>query len=822
MKKGFYVYLLEGTYGPILGPLLKSLFSNLDIPQLYRDSISSLGKKGHIVFAQNNKSILDALLLNYRMKEYGLAVPRLIFGHKLTFLQPVGKLWAMIKNHRRNSPFEEDSYLEFMKDSSNASMIFLDEKSDPGQPDPIAELLRLQRNIQIPIYIIPQRIVYRRTYIRTKGGEKKEDTQLGVIKKIQTLARAQIHGFVEHGEPINLQDILDKSASSTQFIEEVAEQIRRELRQHLVSRSSNISGAPIHRRKTMVDKTMKDPSLQSFLRAYSSEHNMPLAQIENKVCKHITKIASDPSPTVINLFSKILTWIFHNIYEGGDVNDEGLKRVREMSDKGAIVYVPCHKSHIDYLFFDLILFRNWMQVPVIATGINLAFFPVGWVLRRGGAFFMKRTFKNNPVYYQSFAAYVRTLLSERVTMGFFIEGGRSRSGKLMLPKMGLLSMILEGWNAGAVNDVIFVPVYMGYDLVLEEDSYVREMKGAQKQKENFLQFIKARKLLKKRYGKVYLRFAPPISMNKYMHNQPSYSGLGQEDKRLFDNRFAKKIISDIYEQTVVTPFSILSSVLMSRTSAIDEKTVQETFNTYLDYISSMGYNMASSFNDSESPFNEALARVLSKGFASIDQGEDEQDPNLIVVDPENRIHLEYYKNNILNCFVPASLISNVLLRYPSGIAEKFFMDEIRGLAGLMENEFILDVDSVKSALQYMVSAHIIMLSQSRYYINPDRKEHAMMFAGLIENYLESYLAVAHNIGKVKGRNKKDILKTINRYASRMYKKGEIKHIEALCLPNYTSAMDTFKAKGVMDSNNIIINEEAMEDLTRDIEAFLED
>ena len=129
---------------------------------------------------------------------------------------------------------------------------------------------------------------------------------------------------------------------------------------------------------------------------------------------------------------------------------------------------------------------------------------------------MKRTFKDNPLYAQSFGAYVRTLLGERIPMEFFIEGTRSRSGKLMLPKKGLLTMIVQGWESGVSRDVIFVPVYVGYDTVVEENAYIREMKGAPKEKENFWGLVKAGSILKNRYGKVYIRFAKPISLNDYM------------------------------------------------------------------------------------------------------------------------------------------------------------------------------------------------------------------------------------------------------------------------------------------------------------------
>jgi len=96
-----------------------------------------------------------------------------------------------------------------------------------------------------------------------------------------------------------------------------------------------------------------------------------------------------------------------------------------------------------------------------------------------------------------------------------------------------------------------------------------------------------------------------------------------------------------------------------------------------------------------------------------------------------------------------------------------------------------------------------------------------MYAGLIENYLESYLCVARNIEKVKGVSNKDILKAINRHATRMFKKGEIKRFESLCLPVYKGALDTFRTKGLIDDQNSIIDERPIKELIHEIEGYLE-
>ena len=823
-KRKDYFYLLEGEYGPFLHPFIKRLFSRMNIPALYKESISSLSEKGHIVYAQSTRSTIDALLINYRFRRESLPVPRVIFHEKYLLYQPAHRIFCILHSFlsRAASPFENEFYPRFMQEERSSSLLFLDNVPGTSRFDPILELLKIQRTIETPIYIVPQRLIYTRAPLKVKDSTKEEKTKVLGFRKLLTLVRGQEQGFIEHGEPINLKEAIRQAIGESKFYEEIASDIKNDLMQRLAVLGRNISGAPIRERSFIMRKTVKDPILQSFLRSFALESGKSREEIERTVRKHLDQIASDLSPSTINFLNKSLSWVFNNIYDGLDANTDGLQRVKEMARNGSLVYVPCHKSHIDYLILSYYLFNNWMSVPVIAAGINLAFFPIGSMLRRGGAFFMKRSFKDNPLYAQTFAAYVRTILQERIPLEFFIEGTRSRSGKLMLPKKGLLSMIIKGWESGVSRDVSFVPVYMGYDTVVEESSYISEMKGVPKEKENFWQLLKAGKILKNRYGKVYIRFAEPISLNSFMKGKTLFSQMDSDQKEDLYEVFAKKIISSIYQQTVATPFSILSCVLTSNTSAMEEQAVQEGFHLFADYLGYLQCNLASSLSSLDDAYTEAFALLKEKKIVSIDEGETDDDPNLVIAEGEERIHLEYYKNTILNFFVPASLICNVLLKYDQGIDEKTYRDQVQGLASLLENEFILDMESFKVAQQYMLDKQILHHSKGIYSIREDSRGIAGMFDGLIENYLESYLCTAKFIRKTKKLGKKDPLKEINRFASRMYKKGEIKRYEALCLPVYKGALDTFRKKEFLDERNTLADDKGLERIIRDIEAYLED
>jgi glycerol-3-phosphate O-acyltransferase len=815
-------FTFQGAYGPLLRPVMRRLFHPITVPELFKAYIQSLASQGHVVYALAAGSTTDALLLNQRLKEEGLPAPMLVFDRTFPLFQPVtDSMRNLVERLRGRNPFTGDTYRSFMQDRSRASLVFLDEGPSRRKPDVIMELIKLQRTIDTPVFIVPLRIVYQRSPLKLKDTTDEERLRITEPRKLLILMRGRERGFVEHGSSLNLRDELGRALSAGKFLEELAQEITSELRHSLAVLGSNVSGAPIRERPFIIDKTMRDPILQSFLRSYANDDPKALREAESAARRHLDQIAADLTPSTINFLDRSLSWVFNNIFEGLDVDAQGLQAVRERARTGSLVYVPCHKSHIDYLILSCCLYQNWMSVPVIAAGINLSFFPIGTLLRKGGAFFMRRSFRDNPLYAQTFSAYVRTILGERIPMEFFIEGTRSRSGKLMLPKKGLLSMIIQGWEAGVSRDVIFVPVYLGYDTVVEEKAYIREMKGAPKEKENLWGLLKAGSILKNRYGKVYIRFAPPISMTEYMRSATGLSRMTPEEKDRMYEEMAQTIISAIYRQTVATPISVMSCVLLSLGRALDEHEVRTGFHLFLEYLKHQGCSLSSTLSNEDMAFKDAVAVLQRKGILTIDPAASPGEPDLMVVRNEDRIHLEYYKNTILNFFVPVSLVSNILLKNRGSIAEKNLQKQVQNLADLLGKEFILDLESFNEAVRFMTAQGIVTVNRGTYTASQSAVDVLRLFGGLVENYLESYLCVASNLARIQDTPDKNILKTINRHAERMFKRGEIKRFESLCLPVYKGALDTFREKGLIDANNRIADKARIEELVHEIRGLLE-
>src|SRR5262249_10339652 len=152
--------------------------------------------------------------------------------------------------------------------------------------------------------------------------------------------------------------------------------------------------------------------------------------------RYASEIAADYSYSVVRILERAFTWLWNRLYEGIDVRH--LDRLGDVPPGSEIVYVPCHRSHIDYMLLGYVIYRNGLALPHIAAGLNLDLPIVGSILRRGGAFFIRRTFHGNALYTAVFRSYFRTILARGFPIKYFIEGTRSRTGRLLPPKLGLI------------------------------------------------------------------------------------------------------------------------------------------------------------------------------------------------------------------------------------------------------------------------------------------------------------------------------------------------------------------------------------------------
>ena len=350
------------------------------------------------------------------------------------------------------------------------------------------------------------------------------------------------------------------------------------LRVHFRQRRTATVGPDLSHRRTLVKQVLHEPAVRRAIRAEAGDDIRKQEVARRKAEKYALEIAADISYPTIRIMVRILRWLWNRIYDGVEVNH--MSRLHDVAKDKEVIYVPCHRSHIDYLLLGYVTYEEGLHLPHVAAGINLNMPVVGGILRRVGAFFLRRTFKGNRLYATVFDAYINQVLVKGHSMEYFIEGGRSRTGRLLSPKGGMLVMTVNSYIKSPQRPIVFVPVYFGYEKLIEGDSFIGELGGAEKKKETIGGLFSSVKSLKKQFGKVYVNIAEPVELEPVLDRlHPAWrdyeSDNGERPPWLAEivDELGTEIMQGINAAAAVTPISLLAYVLLAtpkQTIGLDE------------------------------------------------------------------------------------------------------------------------------------------------------------------------------------------------------------------------------------------------------------
>jgi len=376
-----------------------------------------------------------------------------------------------------------------------------------------------------------------------------------------------LHGrntLLRYSEPLPLSSIIQQGLEP----ELAYRKVSRILRVHFRQRRTATVGPDLSHRGALLNQVLLDPSVRRAIAAEAGDNRAMLERTTHKARKYLKEIAANISYPTIRLVERFLHWLWNRIYDGIVLNN--VEHLHDVAKNSGVIYVPCHRSHFDYLLLGYILYGQGLQMPHIAAGINLNLPLIGQILRRGGAFFLRRSFRGNRLYATLFDAYLRQLLIRGYSIEYFVEGGRSRTGRLLAPKGGMLAMTVSGWLRHPKRPLVFIPIYFGYERLIEGNSFINELGGAEKKKESLLGLIRSVKSLRENFGKVYVNVGDPIAIENILDKvKPDWQEAMQgEDERpvwISDviDELGAEIMGGINSAAAVTPISLLASVLLS-------------------------------------------------------------------------------------------------------------------------------------------------------------------------------------------------------------------------------------------------------------------
>ncbi|KAG8417923.1 hypothetical protein J3458_005375 [Metarhizium acridum] len=433
--------------------------------------------------------------------------------------------------------------------------------------------------------------------------------------------------------------------------------------------------------------------------------------------------------------TQLLTRAYH---QGIHVSSEEVLRLRKVADfaakkKQSIIFLPSHRSHVDYVSLQLICYRLGLTLPIVVAGDNLNIPLLGSFLQHAGAMWIRRSFGDDALYTTLVQSYIDTLLQEGYNFECFIEGGRSRTGKLLPPKFGILSFILDSILSGRVDDAIVCPVSTQYDKVIETEGYVTELLGVPKKKENLADFVSGgSSVLSLKLGRVDVRFHEPWSLRKFVDEQlsrlPSIPPGLDTDHHNPDVRAARekilrtmgyKVLGDINAVSVVMPTALIGTVLLTlRGRGVGFQELIRRVEWLTARIRAKGGRVAHFGN---APTSEIIHRgldVLGKDLVGVVNGLAE--PTFYAVD---RFQLSFYRNMTIHLFIYEALVSAAMYMHVKrgggpamqDISYAELKDQVFFLSSLFRGEFIFGSDglvtNLDNTLRGLEADHIVRLDR---------------------------------------------------------------------------------------------------------------
>jgi len=544
---------------------------------------------------------------------------------------------------------------------------------------------------ELDAQMIPVNITWGRTPTKEKNtanvgtviADEESPTWLRKIFIVLFTGRDTLARF---SDPMSFREIKEKYGST----EETAHKLIRIARFHFYRQTISVTGPRLMHRQQMFTAMFANPAVKKMIADEVKNKKATEADIRKQALDMMDEIAGDYRESMISVGTRVLTWLWKRLYTKIEVSNANT--VRTLAQEGhEIIYVPCHRSHMDYLLLTYIIAQEGLVTPRIAAGINLNFWPAGPIFRKAGAFFIRRTFSGNRLYSTIFREYLGLLFERGYSVKYYSEGGRSRTGRLLPAKTGMLAMTIQSLLRGIDRPLTLVPVYIGYEHVMEVGTYHKELSGSEKKKESILGVFKAIKSLRN-YGKGYINFGEPININKFLATEvPEWKDDinpldPQKPKWLTPtvNVLANQVMTNINQCAALNGVSLVALILHSTKNKALSKV---ELASQLDFF--LMLQRAAAYSPELTVPNESGAEILDDVISLNKVTVNEDSFGAIVSLTESAaLEMRYYRNNILHTYVLHAIVCRALECSP-GITTQTLIAQIPQLLLIIQTELFL-------------------------------------------------------------------------------------------------------------------------------------
>jgi glycerol-3-phosphate O-acyltransferase len=630
---------------------------------------------------------------------------------------------------------------------------FWDERIDRRPPPQLRQMIEaLRADPQLDIDLVPVAVYWSRAPQKERSWFRLLFAEDWVLTtRARRFMQVLFNGrdtLIEFDNPISLRSLLGEQIGVAVRGRRVARALRALYAKHRAARI----GPDLSHRRTIVTSVLRTRAVRAVVAQEMREKKLTRHQAILRAKRYAEEIAANYSHSFIRFMETALSRLWNRLYDGVEF---GHVETLEQAAAGGneIVYVPCHRSHMDYLLLSYVIYVNGYAIPHIAAGINLNLPIVGRFLRQGGAFFIRRSFRGNALYTVVFMKYLAAIMARGHSIEYFIEGGRSRTGRLLQPKTGMLSMTVRSFLRDPARPVVFLPVYFGYERIVEGSTYIGELSGKPKEKESVFGLVRTLGKLRERFGKVHVNLGEPIPLAALLdQHEPNWRTSKFEDDtrvpwvaRAVD-ALASTIMRNINSAAAVTPIGLLAMTLLATPrQALPEADLLRQIDLYRALLRGFPYS------DRVTLTGLASTEILAYGISmQVVTRQSHKLGDIVRMSDASAILATYYRNNILHLFAMPSLIacvfaSNARVRtediqrlawriYPYIAAELFLRwDEqelpevVNGVLACLEKHGLIECNAERSewqrppptsvkAVQLSLLAQATIQTIERYYL----------------------------------------------------------------------------------------------------------
>jgi len=594
--------------------------------------------------------------------------------------------------------------------------------------------------------------------------ERENPTWLRKCLMILFLGR---HNFVQFSSAVSLRYMADEHGTDKR----IAQKLARVARVHFSRQRKVMTGPVLPKRQALFHALINSETLKKAIQEEAASKKITEVEARAKAMEYLDEIAADYSDSLVRIAERFLTWLWNKLYKG--INIKGAEEVRRLHHDGhEIIYVPCHRSHMDYLLLSYILYYQGMVPPHIAAGINLNFWPAGPMFRRGGAFFIRRSFRGNKLYTTVFREYLDQLFTKGYSVEYFTEGGRSRTGRLLAPKTGMLAMTLNSVLRGMKRPVTLVPVYLGYDHVMEVATYHKELSGKKKKKESVWQVFGALRKLGN-FGQGYVNFGKPITLHSFLNEQkPDWKEeIAKEPEQRpkwltpMVNTLANQVMTNINDAAAVSSVTLTSLVLLaSEQNALERSQLEKQLDLYLKLLKDL-------------PYTSYTSVVEGDGKSLVQQGLElkkiklDSDPlgDIISIDDSIAVAMTYYRNNIIHLMVIPSLVASCLTQHEH-ISRDEIINIIKDFYPLLQAELFMgveDTDKLVGQILDLFIAQGLVTEDDGFSIVETEVNQLLLLAGTVGETLQRYAIIFNLLAVCPKMERSDLERDSHKLAQRL-------------------------------------------------------